>query len=209
MAHVVLLGDSIFDNARYVPGRPPVEEQLRRHLPAGWRVTLLAVDGHVTTDVAGQLAGLPADASHLVVSVGGNDALGYSSVLAAAAGSVSAALGLLADIQDEFKRDYRGMLRAVLAVGKPAAVCTIYDAIPTLPRQAVTALTLFNDIIVREAVKEALPLVDLRLVCTAADDYSSVSPIEPSALGGHKIARAVARLVIEHDFTRGVPAVYT
>ena len=81
MAHVVLLGDSIFDNARYVPGRPAVIEQVRQALPGGWRASLLAVDGHVTGDVAGQLRGLPADATHLVVSAGGNDALGSGWVM--------------------------------------------------------------------------------------------------------------------------------
>src|SRR6476659_6170002 len=81
MGHVVLLGDSIFDNARYVPDRPPVIEQLRRSLPVGWRATLLAVDGHVTNDVERQLCRLPADATHLVVSVGGNDALAESGIL--------------------------------------------------------------------------------------------------------------------------------
>jgi hypothetical protein len=30
MKHVVLLGDSIFDNTVYVPGKPAVIEQLRR-----------------------------------------------------------------------------------------------------------------------------------------------------------------------------------
>jgi hypothetical protein len=70
MGHVVLLGDSIFDNARYVPGRPPVVEQLRRYLPPGWRASLLAVDGHGTADVPSQLARLPADATHLFVSTG-------------------------------------------------------------------------------------------------------------------------------------------
>ena len=43
--HIVLLGDSIFDNARYVPGGPSVIEHLRRVLPGGWRTTLLARDG--------------------------------------------------------------------------------------------------------------------------------------------------------------------
>ena len=57
MGHVVLLGDSIFDNARYVPDRPPVIEQVRRGLPQGWQATLLAVDGHTSADVANQLAG--------------------------------------------------------------------------------------------------------------------------------------------------------
>jgi hypothetical protein len=33
MPHIVLLGDSIFDNAAYVPGELPVIEQLRARLP--------------------------------------------------------------------------------------------------------------------------------------------------------------------------------
>jgi hypothetical protein len=209
MSHVVLLGDSIFDNASYVPGRPPVIEQLRGRLPGGWRATLLAVDGNVTEDVAAQVARLPADASHLVVSVGGNDALGHSSILGSPARSVADVLDRLRDIQDEFRRAYRAMLRAVLAPGKPVGVCTIYDAVPGLPPQAATALTVFNDVILREAVREGVPVADLRLVCADAADYSAVSPIEPSAVGGHKIARVVARLVTEHNFSRQVTAVYT
>ena len=59
--HVVLLGDSIFDNARYVPGGPSVIEHLRRVLPAAGRATLLAVDGAGAEDVARQVARLPAD----------------------------------------------------------------------------------------------------------------------------------------------------
>ena len=33
MNHAVLPGDSIFDNARYVPDKPPVVEQLEEKLP--------------------------------------------------------------------------------------------------------------------------------------------------------------------------------
>jgi len=78
MGHVVLLGDSIFDNAAYVPGGPAVIDHLTAALPHGWRETLLAVDGAGADDVATQLRSLPADATHLVVSAGGNDALGHS-----------------------------------------------------------------------------------------------------------------------------------
>ena len=73
--HLVLLGDSIFDNAIYVPDGPSVIDHLRTILPAEWRATLLANDGDVTADVEGQLLKLPADATHLIISVGGNDAL--------------------------------------------------------------------------------------------------------------------------------------
>jgi hypothetical protein len=75
MSHVALLGDSVFDNGRYVPGGPAVTEQVRARLPQGWRVTRLAIDGHMCRDLPRQLVLLPADATHLIVSVGGNDAL--------------------------------------------------------------------------------------------------------------------------------------
>ena len=39
--HLVLLGDSIFDNAAYVPGGPSVIEHLRRILGGDWRATVV------------------------------------------------------------------------------------------------------------------------------------------------------------------------
>ena len=76
MNHIVLLGNSIFDNAAYVAGGPDVVRQLRDILPSGWRAALNARDGAVIADLPQQLQKLPGDASHLVVSVGGDDALG-------------------------------------------------------------------------------------------------------------------------------------
>src|SRR5207244_1487438 len=132
-------GDSIFDNARNVPDRPPVIEQLRRSLPPDWTASLLAVDGHMIADVESQLEELPLDASHLVVSVGGNDALAESSVLAESAYSVADALRLLRQVQGRFVNDYRAMLRAVGAKEKPMAVCTIYDLVPGLEAPELAA----------------------------------------------------------------------
>ena len=59
MGHVVLLGDSIFDNAAYVRGGPDVIRQLREALPAGWKATLAAVDGAVIDSVPRQLQAIP------------------------------------------------------------------------------------------------------------------------------------------------------
>jgi hypothetical protein len=43
-------------------------------------------------------------------------------------------------------------------------------------------------------------VIDLRLVCTDAADYSRSSPIKPSVVGGGKIASAVARLATGYYF---------
>ena len=196
MGHVVLLGDSVFDNAAYVAGAPDVVRQVRRRLPAGFKATLAAVDGDTTRDVHRQLRRVPDDATHLVVSVGGNDALGSSDFLGAPARSTAEALSGLADVGDGFERGYLAMLTVVLAHGLPTAICTIYyprfsDA--ALQKVAVAGLTVFNDCIARAAFAHGLPLLDLRLICAEETDYANA--IEPSALGGEKIARAIAEFV--------------
>ena len=73
--HVALLGDSIFDNRSYTGGEPDVVTHLRTLLPAGWKASLYATDGATTKDFGPQLLKVPADASQIVVSLGGNDAL--------------------------------------------------------------------------------------------------------------------------------------
>lgn len=208
MGHVVLLGDSIFDNARYVPDRPPVIDQLRQALPRGWLASLLAVDGHITEDVANQLKDLPADATHLVVSAGGNDALSESTILSEAACTVGEALYRMHEVRMRFRHSYRAMLQALAAVGKPTAVCTVYDAIPGLGPAEQTALGGFNEVILREAFLARLPVIDLRLVCDRPSDYSHVSPIEPSVVGGAKIARVIAEIVTSHDFASRRSTIY-
>ena len=193
MPHIVLLGDSIFDNAAYVPGGPDVVAQLREILPAGWSASLLAVDGAVIDGVARQLARLPADATHLVVSAGGNDALGHSDLLERRATSSPQVLGWLADAAEGFETRYRRMLDAILARRLPLTLCTIYNGNlgPPVNRLAATALAVFDDVILRVATEWSLPVIELRLVCTEPSDYAN--PIEPSVQGGAKIARAVAR----------------
>ena len=49
------------------------------------------------------------------------------------------------------------------------------------------ALGAFNEVILRTAFQAALPVIDLRLVCNHEADYSHVSPIEPSVVGGSKL----------------------
>lgn len=195
MPHVVLLGDSIFDNAAYVRGGPDVVRQLRDILPTEWSASLLAVDGAVTRSVAGQLTGVPEGATNLVVSVGGNDALGASGILRTVVRSVAEAVSLLAQAQDRFARDYDEMVDAVLARGLPTALCTIYDTPPSAPDHRIikAALSLFNDRISRAAFSRGLPLIDLRLICSEEGDYAN--PIEPSVQGGAKIAAAISSLV--------------
>jgi hypothetical protein len=190
--HIALLGDSVFDNAAYVGGEPDVVEQLRQLLPAAWQATLIAVDGAATADLNRQLLRVPRDASHLVISIGGNDALMHRDLLNTPVQSSSETLGLFADRLREFHRRYRSAIDRALELGKLTIVCTIYEGNlePEEARIAHVALMTFNDIILRTAFARRIPVIDLRFICTEAADYAN--PIEPSGSGGRKIAEAIA-----------------
>jgi hypothetical protein len=192
--HLVLLGDSIFDNGAYTGAEPDVITHLHAILPAGWQATLRAVDGSTTRDLAAQLPRVPREASHLVVSIGGNDALLHSDLLDTAVESTAEALELFEERTGAFEASYRQAIAPVLRLGRWTAVCTIYNGNLPDPRQARTArvaLMMFNDVIFRVALEHRLPVIDLRLVCTEPEDYAN--PIEPSGRGGAKIARAIAQ----------------
>jgi hypothetical protein len=208
VGHAVLLGDSIFDNSPYVWPGPPVVEQLRRALPAGWQSTLLAVDGAITAEVHGQLSGLPPDATHICLSSGGNDALRAIGILAQRVGTVSEAAGILAAEQARFRAAYEALFKVLLHLRKPLIVCTVYDSIPGLSIAARAALALFNEIILRSAFAAHAVVIDLRLVCDEAADYSALSPIEPSVHGGAKIVQAISEVVTQHDFSVRGATVY-
>lgn len=191
--HIVLVGDSIFDNAIYVEDGASVEQLLQDSLPHA-KVKLLAVDGDVTTDVASRLRRFPCEATHVFVSCGGNDALGLYDLLDSKMNSLFDALTLLSIAREKFRSNYRDMLETILKQHRNVHICTIYNKLPTLSAAGITMLALFNEVIIEEAVLRRLPIIDLRAICGDADDFSDVSPIEPSMRGGQKIVDAISYL---------------
>jgi hypothetical protein len=201
MPHLVLLGDSIFDNAHYTSGGPDVVSQVRGLLPPGWAASLLAVDGSMTANIPDQVRHLPRDCTHLVLSVGGNNALAEASRLGISLFGMtdeptSKALDSLADVYSVFESEYRSAVDACLRPRLPLGVCTIYNGCfpdQSYQRIASVALAIFNDVIIRVGVDQSLPVIDLRLICSAPPDYAN--SIEPSSIGGEKIAKAIVALV--------------
>ena len=192
--HIALLGDSIFDNAAYVGREPDVATHLRRIAP-GASVTLLAVDGATASGVPRQAARVADDVTHVVVSVGGNDALGSVDLLDRPITSTGRTLDLFGERAATFEKDYRAAIDAVAALKRDTTICTIYNGnLPGIEgKRAPLALCFFNDVIVRVALEHGFRIIDLRAVCREPADYAN--PIEPSGRGGEKIARAIARVI--------------
>ncbi len=192
MPTIVLLGDSVLDNKAYTGAEPDVAGHLRGLLPSDWSVTLCAVDGTTTEDVAAQFEQVPSSATHVVLSLGGNDAMDNVDLLEMPVDSTGAALDLFGQRVAAFEAAYARALDQVVGLGASTTVCTIYNADlgPQEASRGRIALMLFNDVILRGAFSRGLSVLDLRMVCSQPADFTK--QIEPSALGGLKIARAIA-----------------
>ncbi len=193
MLHLTLLGDSVFDNRAYINGAADVAAHLRALLPAPSAVTLCAVDGSTTFDVGHQFDRVPSAATHLFLSLGGNDALLNADLLNLPVRSTAEALDLFRDRRESFSQSYGHALEGLIDLGRPVFVCTIYNGNLAQPAaaRAPVALALFNDVILRTALRFGVHVIELRSVCTEPRDYAN--PIEPSGSGGKKIAEAIVR----------------
>ena len=210
MAHITLLGDSIFDNKSYVGANgKDVITHLREFLPDDWQAILCAVDGNVVENVSGQLLKAPPETTHFFISVGGNDAIMNADILGMKANSSAEVFDVLSNRASDFEFQYREMLKKVLSRNLPTAVCTIYYPRfpdPVLQKIAVAALSSFNDVIIRQATLNGIPILDLRLICSENDDYAN--EIEPSSKGGEKIAGKILEVMKNHNFSNKRPSIY-
>jgi len=193
---IILLGDSIFDNAPYVNATESVAEQLQVMCGNTAKVDLIAVDGHVMANIPSQLKRVQIAEfvqHHVFISCGGNDLLGYNAtgLMEIEASSIGEALNSLYKVRESFRKDYQNMLDTIQRRFANPVICTIYDCIPDLTPTEKVALGIFNEVILHEASRRAIEVLDLRIICNEKQDYSPKSPIEPSRQGAAKIAAAI------------------
>ena len=75
-----------------------------------------------------------------------------------------------------------------------------------LQNSAMSALAVYNDVIMKQAVERSLPIIDLRVLCNEDEDFAN--PIEPSAHGGMKIAETINSVAHQHDIQHNNCLVY-
>ena len=226
MKHIILAGDSVFDNRTYVEvGEPDVRDQLADLLDDGDKATLIAEDGGINEDLSKQLDNIPKDATHLFISTGGNDALMHIDSFSESVSTIGEALDFLNERVEVFEKEYIKMLNNVSKYSLKTTLCTIYNPcfdhddmdrisymfppnsnFKKLQRRSTTALPLFNNIIFQEAFNFGIPVMDLRLIFSDREDYAN--PIEPSVVGGMKMAKIIKEISNNHDFSMKNSVVY-
>jgi hypothetical protein len=201
----VLAGDSIFDSGPYNKQGESVIELLTKKSGDNYFCELIAVDGDVTNDVEKQLSKYNGAIDKLFISSGGNDALQNAYILNEQCSTVHEAMTLFAKILKGFRTDYKNMLKIAKKMTNNVTVCTIYNQVPDIDEATKTALALFNEVILEEALLHGVAVIDLRILCDEHDDYAPISPIEPSGQGGDKITTIIHDLSMLYQRISSTP----
>lgn len=183
ITHVVLLGDDLGRLPRIRElGPGELERQLLPQAGLDWRLSLVRADDVIARS---RLAELPADTSHVIISLEGNRAIAASGLLQGHPVSYEEALARLSLAADEFESVIDTLVRTARGTRLPVAICTMYPPLhrnPVMQRAAATALAIFNDRIIRQAVQSGITVVDLRPVCASPEDYSADGLLSRAAL---------------------------
>jgi len=234
--HVVLLGDSTLDNVNWVGEHPSVTEHLKLKIKQrgsqhkAWRVTNCSIDGYMIQGVVRiQIPNIPRDASHLIVSVGGNNALGMlGDIDANGAWNPLTILRAICKIYGDFQNSYEAMLDRMPLPN--VTVCTLYlpqfihlpltrpfivlpngyplatriNAMSTKANSMLTTSILSLGVFcinrVIRGIARRRRLPVIDLYTIFDQAEDYANPIEPSAQGGDKISENILSVVLTHDF---------
>jgi len=199
MSYITLLGDSIIDNKTYVQkGELSVLEHLENI--SEYEYTQLAFDGDTTLNVLnGQLLSPSiATSSHLVLSIGGNDLLQNLSFLYE--GPVDKINDAVAGVQQyifkPLEQRFETIIQRLSSHRANLLLCTVYegdlgrtDEFRDVLDSSKIMVSSFNDTVYKTASMYNADVLELRHIFTTPEDYAN--PIEPSHLGGEKLAQAI------------------
>ena len=220
---LLLLGDSIIDNKSYVlDGELDVTEHLRRLCLGQHDISIQnnAVDGDTMYNLELKLLDTKKvkNASHIVVSIGGNDLLQNISFL-----QMTSRLSEVMDkdariekwgarelnpsrnkvfeetyfeIIKPMQQEYESIVANLSNYRAKLLLCTVYegdlvnsDEFSDVIYSSKTMLSIFNDLVYRTAQKYNGEVLELRDIFVSSEDYAN--PIEPSHIGGEKLAKAI------------------
>lgn len=199
MTSITLLGDSIIDNKTYVQQQ---EYSVLEHLQniSKNEFLQLAYDGDTTVNVLErQLQSQEvAKSSHLVLSIGGNDLL--QNILFLHDGPIENINKALSDVHKQIlkplEQRFETIVEKLSSHRANLLLCTVYegdlgrtDEFRDVLDSSKIMVSSFNDTVYKTASKYNADVLELRHIFTSPEDYAN--PIEPSHVGGEKLAQAI------------------
>ena len=199
MTSITLLGDSIIDNKTYVQQQ---EYSVLEHLQNISKNEFLqiAYDGDTTVNVLErQLQSQEvAKSSHLVLSIGGNDLL--QNILFLHEGPIENINKALSDVHKQIlkplEQRFETIVEKLSSHRANLLLCTVYegdlgrtDEFRDVLDSSKIMVSSFNDTVYKTASKYNADVLELRHIFTSPEDYAN--PIEPSHVGGERLAQAI------------------
>ena len=200
---ILLFGDSIIDNKYYVDEN---ENSVLDHLQniSNDEFIQIALDGDTTKDVLDKQLQVSTikDASKIILSIGGNDLLQNLSFLYKSnfENINEGLICLQNEIFQPLAERYEAIVRVLSSYRANLLLLTVYegdlgrtDEFRGVLNSSKIMASSLNDIVYKTAKKYGADVLELRHIFTSSEDYAN--PIEPSHIGGEKLAKAITEWV--------------
>ena len=211
--NIVLLGDSIIDNKSYVSeNQNSVLEHLnklsihrdKKYRYEDFRYQQLAVDGHTTQDLLKKQLNNDSlkNATNIVLSIGGNDLLQNLQILFENNSRIlnDSFVGIQQFIFSPLQDRFETIVEKLSSHRANLLLCTVYegdlgrsDEYRDVLDSSKIMVSSFNDMVYKTANKYNADVLELRHVFTSPEDYAN--PIEPSHIGGEKLAQSIVQWI--------------
>jgi len=199
---ISLLGDSVIDNKSYVQyGQNSVLEHLESLSNYTYQQT--AVDGDTTHDMLNSqmFSSEIENSSNIVLSIGGNDLLQSIHLMFEDNSSINDSIsGFQNFIFKPLEKRFETIVETLSSHGAKLLLCTVYEGdlgrtneFRDVLDSSKIMVSAFNDIVYKTAKKFGSDVLELRHIFTSSEDYAN--PIEPSHIGGEKLAKAIIKWV--------------
>lgn len=212
--HIILLGDSILDNANYVKFNTIsdlcVTEQFQDTIAKKnleYKVSNLAIDGYTTDDILDNkiINKIPKNATYILLSIGGNDGLMSLNELNNPKMLLPwNFINLLLQTKNKFKIKYNTILKNINKLHPNCKIIcmTIYYPIfyHSILLQIISniGVNIMSNVIINETSKYNIPIIDIRKVFDKWQDYAN--SIEPGIPGGDKIVNNTLNIIDKYNF---------
>lgn len=198
-----LLGDSIIDNKSYVGFN---ENSVLEHLEENSQYSYLQIakDGDTTEDlINNQLElSLQNQSTHTVLSIGGNDMLYNLPFLTSNKLFIrnEAFTDVYKEIFKPLEERYQIIVKNLSTQTSKLLLCTVYEGdlersseFREILNSSKIMIAVLNDIINKTASRYNADILELRNIFTSPEDFAN--PIEPSHIGGEKLAKKIIEWV--------------
>jgi len=195
MQHIILAGDSVFKNDKFVQADFSVADLLGVTIPQQTKISLVANENCTIQDLKQQLCALPGSTSHVFLSCGKCLLHEFASRLQKDISNYGNFLDQLATLKNDYALHYRSLIHLAKDATSHIVSCSLIEDRSIKSPLSILLHSIINEIIFHESAMARISIIDLAKLFNEEIDYCRDLPSQVSEYGGRKLVLLLTQIL--------------